>query len=306
MQSRRTREGSRFVQLAQQVAVPSWMHGTVARSAYRASAPGHASFHVDVASDVLSQIAASMDAPQHTSARAVPAKGSAAEDILSMLEANLQPPSPQHLLPAVAEGPSQQLAADDVREIDKLFLTPALSRVAAMQHHEIPNVSDSSESAMQQLPPWHATDGNGSAVQMQPMAVYAHDSYNTAWWPMQQDPEWSMDITTLGEAQDNLSGNLRADHRYVHAVQSQGQKMLVLGRCHYGAFWAVRRLCCLASVFSSFLLNLRIGCVCRHQHIKALLQRTLLEPASLRELRAAWSSRPVFEPHLSTLRSVHR
>lgn len=44
----------------------------------------------------------------------------------------------------------------------------------------------------------------------------------------------------------------------------------------------------------------------RHQHIVPMLQRSLLEPASLSELRAAWSSPPIFDPHISTLRLAQR
>ena len=44
----------------------------------------------------------------------------------------------------------------------------------------------------------------------------------------------------------------------------------------------------------------------RHQHITPLLQRSSLEPASLNELRAAWSSRPIFDSHLPTLRLAQR
>ena len=217
MQSRRTREGSRFAQLVQQVVVPSWMHGSVAPSAFRASAPSRASFHGDIVSDVLSQIDASMEAPQHTSASAVPAKTSAAGDILTMLEANLQPPSPQHMLPAVAEGPGQSLAADDVREIDKVLSTPAPSRRAVMQHRDTAEESGSSETAMLQLLPGYVRGGYHSAVQQQPMAVYA--DAHTVRRPMQQDNEWIMDTNTLGEAQDSLLGNLLpADHRYGHTL----------------------------------------------------------------------------------------
>ena len=45
--------------------------------------------------------------------------------------------------------------------------------------------------------------------------------------------------------------------------------------------------------------------MCRHQHISSLLHKSLLEPASLSDLKAAWSSRPLVDPRMSTLRSAY-
>jgi hypothetical protein len=47
-----------------------------------------------------------------------------------------------------------------------------------------------------------------------------------------------------------------------------------------------------------------LGAACRHQHISSLLQKSLLEPASLSNLKTAWSNRPVFDPGTSALRSA--
>ena len=205
MQSRRTREGSRFAQLVQQAAVPSWMHGTGAPSAQRASTASRASFRTDAASDVLSQIGASMKGPRHASASAAPAKASAAEDVLALLEANLQPPSIQHKLSALREsaGPPQ-LAADDVREIDKLLFTPAPSQRAVTHRHGSANDVYSSESAMQQLP--RPPDPGYNIAVQQPMAVYA--DAHTARQFEQQDHGWVMDMPAYGGAQGSFAAEL--------------------------------------------------------------------------------------------------
>ena len=216
MQSRRTREGSRLAQLVQQAAIPSWMHGTGAPSVQRASAPSRASFRTDVASDVLSQIGASMKAPQHNLASAAPAKMSAAGDILALLEANLQAPSTQRKLPALHESSEvHQLAADDVREIDKLLPMPAPPQKAVTQHHGSANDVYGSESAMQQLP--GLPDLGYNTTVQQPMTVYA--SARTAQRPEQEDHGWIIDMPAYGGAQGSFATEFfPADHRYDRAL----------------------------------------------------------------------------------------
>ena len=219
MQSRRTREGSRFAQLVQQAAIPAWMHGSGAPSAQRASAPRRASSRTGVASDVLSQIGASMKGPPHSSASTAPAKSSAAGDVLALLEANLQAPSTQHKLSALYESSgAHQLAADDVREIDKLLSTRAPSQRAMAQRHGSADDVYSSESAMQQLP--RPPDlGYHTAVQ-QPMAVYA--DAHPARRPEQEDHGWMMDMPAYGGAQDSFVAELLPiNHRCDHALPKQ-------------------------------------------------------------------------------------
>ena len=214
MQSRKTREGSRFAQLVQQVAVPSWMHGAVAPSA-----PSHAPSCTNAASDVLAQIDASMDALRHASAGAAPAKTSAAGDILAMLEASLQPPSPQqeHTLPALAKHSGSQLAADDAREIDKLLSNPASSQRATHQpavspHDDRADQIYGAESSMQQLLPGRNALGYHSATKQEAKAVYA--DVHTAPQAMQQGHEWIMDSPALGGVQNRYIGeHFPNDHR---------------------------------------------------------------------------------------------
>lgn len=205
------REGSRFAQLVQHRAVPSWMHGTNATPASRASAPSRASFRMDLASDVLSQIGASTDAPQHTSARAAPSKAAAAAGILALLEANLKPPSLQHVRPALDNSSAHRHAADAVREGDRLF-TPAPSREAMSPQHGGANAVYVSKGAMQQLLPRPRDLVYHSHVQQQPLAVGA--DADTAWRPMQENDGWIMDIPALSGAQSSGLGEVfPTDHR---------------------------------------------------------------------------------------------
>ncbi len=157
-----------------------------------------------------------MKGPRHASASAAPAKASAAEDVLALLEANLQPPSIQHKLSALREsaGPPQ-LAADDVREIDKLLFTPAPSQRAVTHRHGSANDVYSSESAMQQLP--RPPDPGYNIAVQQPMAVYA--DAHTARQFEQQDHGWVMDMPAYGGAQGSFAAELLpTDHRCDHTL----------------------------------------------------------------------------------------
>ena len=230
MQSRDTQEGSRFAHLEQQVAVPSWMHGAGVPSAPTGSTSRRASLRKDLASDVLSQMGASMDAPQHTFAKAAPSQVSAAGDILALLEANLKPPSSQHVRPALDDSSAHRLAANEVREINKLF-TPASSRRDMAPHPGSADAVYSSESAMQQLLPRPRNLGYHSQLQQQPLAVDAEA--HRAWRPMQENDGWIMDVPALSGAHSSQLGDLfPSDHRCDHLTSMYLQSKAIANTQH--------------------------------------------------------------------------
>jgi len=214
MQSGRARGGSRFAQLVQQVTVPSWMQGHATPSAPRALTHTHGTPRMDAASDLLSQINASMTGPPHSSTGAQSAKGSGAGEILAMLEASLQPPNPQHAVPSVFRYSGTYLAADELAEINKLLSTPVSSgrqvaQPAAPYHQDVV-----SNSTTQQLSQRHNSPERHSPVHS-PRQVYV-DAQPAQRLPMKQESGSTLDTSAYDLSQHEFIGQpLPDDHRCV-------------------------------------------------------------------------------------------
>ncbi len=215
MQSGRAQGGSRFAQLVQQVTVPSWMQGYATPSAPRALTHTHVTPRMDAASDLLSQINASMNGPPRSSTGAQPVKSSDAGEILAMLEASLQPPSPQHAVPSIFSNPGIYLAADELTEINKQLSRPVSSgrqaaQTAAPYHQDIV-----SNSRMQQLSQRHNVPERHSPVPHSPRQVYV-DAQPAQRLPMQQESGFILDTTAYDLSQHEFIGQpLPDDHRCV-------------------------------------------------------------------------------------------
>ena len=237
--SRRPRAlSSRFAQLVQQVAVPSWMHSSAAPPTSSPAASGGAVAPSDLAADLLASIDASVETGPRKAAGRLPERGSergsGADDIVAILEASLEAPS-QHSHPALAPiSARNEAAVSDTSEMDRLLSdvqNPAAPSAQHASQHLSPGLLQTHENSAGDNPVWHSSTSSGPSMQQHQQQYWLRNAlggsaeHSTSGYQEGRDDSWGFDDLLHSQDQDGPRFSYSpTDHR--HVALSGGQKTI--------------------------------------------------------------------------------